>query len=86
MSKKNLNKMTNEELLDYKHKLDEVYHKLKFEVNNWVKISTSVQEALKQRKEEIDIELDLLNSSDKVSSSEIKLLLNKLDSNNINIH
>lgn len=89
MKKKEITQMSLDELLEYKAELDQTYFKIKFEIDNFVKVSTNVQQELKMRKDEIDLELDLLHQESEnnlIKNEEMEALLDRLDNNNINIH
>lgn len=89
MNKKEIIQMSLDELLEYKAELDKTYFKLKFEIDNFVKVSTNVQQELKMRKDEIDLELDLLHHESEqnlIKNEEMEALLKRLDKDNINIH
>lgn len=68
-NKKNLQEMNIAELLDYQKQQISIYHKLTFEVENWVKTQEMVKRELRARKEELDFleleaELDRKNQPD----------------------
>ena len=87
MSTKELHNLTNEELLEYKEKLDKIYEKLKYEVDNWIATSEQVREELKLRKQEIDFELSIIEKhKHTINPSEVEEVLKKLDNGKIRIH
>lgn len=80
MSKKDLSKLTTEELLLYKDELMEIYDRLLYECENWSRTKSKLDEELKLRRDEIDLELDILKKNTRGSSidfTDLKKLFDK---------
>ena len=89
MSKKDIKGLSLEELLSYKKDLNKTYERLEFEIENFTKAYKSVNEELKMRKDEILLELDLLqanNDRNLIEPDDMQRVLEKLERDDINIH